>query len=92
MNLTMYVAGSISVQNAALGVPRAIARDPARDPSDLPYSSPRRLRILGTGTGSRSVVIDSSSLVLACIHEPYADATIESDTCLMIVVADRSLR
>lgn len=76
--LTMYVAGSVSVQDAALGVPRAVARNAARDPSDLPYSSPGRLRVLGTGTGSRSVVIDSSSLVLACIHEPYADVVIES--------------
>lgn len=77
--LVVYVAGEVAVQDAAIGVPRAIAQDLSRDPGDIAaYIDPRRVRILGVGTGSRNIQIDTNAIIVGCLHQPHATVVIEA--------------
>ncbi|TVQ64964.1 MAG: hypothetical protein EA379_00555 [Phycisphaerales bacterium] len=81
--LSVYVADSVVVDDAAIGVPRAVARNSSRSATSVTsYASPGRLRVYTTGDAG-SVMLSNNAVALATIHAPQSSLFIQTDSTLL---------
>lgn len=95
-SLRLIVHGDMDVEDAGVGVARAVARDPLRAAEDVPADAdPRRIRVYTTPeapiSADQRVRIDRRSVVVAALHTPRADVEIDDGALLVGRVTARAL-
>lgn len=93
--LTIIAHGEVEIDNAGVGVPRAVARDSARALEDVPASArAKRIRLLTTlaapdpmdpspGAGDLHIRIEGGAIVVAAIHAPQTLVEIDEASLLI---------
>ncbi len=95
--LTIYFAKNLAIDNAAVGLDRTIARNESRALSDvLQYKPPVDIALVALspshgGTTGKNHSIKNRSLVLANLHAPYDNPTVENDSILFGRVTGRDV-
>lgn len=96
--LTMYLNNNLTIDNATIGLPRAIAANNSRSPGALTsYHDPARIRIFANhvstgGQPSPIYRLNTRSIVCGTIHAPQATAGIEGSAALIGCISTRSIR
>ncbi|MCK4872470.1 MAG: hypothetical protein KAS72_07070 [Phycisphaerales bacterium] len=70
-SLTIYVKGTLSVDDSAIGFTRAIQASHAGADTALDYADPAEILILGANNEGYEIRLDHGSIVRAHIHAPY---------------------
>ncbi|MDX2114081.1 MAG: hypothetical protein SFZ24_00490 [Planctomycetota bacterium] len=94
--ITFYTANDVTITNAGIGVPRAVARAASRDPATLTaHISPDRVRILALAGASADPAPDyliDNSFVVASIHAPTSRAQLNTSAVLFGRITAGELR